>query len=96
MLEQIRQNDQRPVHDRLYDLNRLQMQKKLQTLMAGDEKTTGAINEQTNKPLINKKSQNLVRDKPVQIMLYEDAQRRKTKQSDANIEKKHIEDKKID
>jgi hypothetical protein len=47
--------------------------------MAGEEKTAGAVALQTYKPLINKKSQNLVRDKPVQIMLYEDAQRRKSK-----------------
>ncbi len=71
-----------PVHDRLYDISKDRMTKNIRKMMDTPDTSTISLvdsptkEEATFAPKINTKSREIVRDRPVQDLLYDDAMRR--------------------
>ena len=71
-----------PIHERLYDISKEWMEKGIRQMwdspgMEDHKDSPNWNSEETFKPKILKKSQHLPREKPVDQLLYEDAQKRK-------------------
>lgn len=83
---------QGPVHNRLYQIATERQQKNIRRIMdtpeaqinldgtSPDKRGYNKDSENTFAPQINKKSEDIVRDRPVQQLLYEDAMRRQEAQ----------------
>ena len=67
-----------PVHEKLYQAHKLQMQKQLKSTELGNTEVSQTSTDSAKmfSPAINKASQNLVREKPIEVHLLEDAERR--------------------
>ena len=66
-----------PVHEKLYQAHKLQMQKQLKSTELGStDGSQTSTDSRLFSPAINKASQNLIRDKPIEVSLLEDAERR--------------------
>ena len=71
-----------PVYDRLYNISKNKLHKNIQKLIGDTPEAsinlTGEATEKENtfNPLINPRSEAIVRDRPVQDLLYDDAMRR--------------------
>lgn len=67
-----------PVHEKLYQAHKLQMQKQLKSTELGNTEASQTSTDSAKmfSPAINKASQNLIREKPIEVHLLEDAERR--------------------